>query len=321
MNLDIAQTGIWPDENIKVNTNSKLIYCILTHKADEYLMREIAAMFYENISIIMYFDQQVSAANMSALFKQEISSRKYTKKYNLQNNWLENVFVIDRPAMIGYWGSFNIPLIQFILMMAAIKYFPNALYLSYHSGADYRVVSNKYILDFLESHYPDNFMSSTPNAWQPKRIYNFWWPWKEGKRYMPILAYLFPNRTIPKYNYNFGSQWFTITIKDAKKIIKKAQTKFEILEFFEHTVVPDEALFQTLAAEANVTTTTRYLRFIDWTRPCTDHCPHTMINQSFAKVMKSPCSFWARKCRLPDSFVFCERIDEIVDSRYGMCKM
>jgi hypothetical protein len=77
------------------------------------------------------------------------------------------------------------------------------------------------------------------------------------------------NRRIP---YNLepygGSMWFCLTKKHVDYILEYLKNKPALLDFFKHTQIPDELLFQTIIMNSPLkdTVLNDNLRYIDWSK-------------------------------------------------------
>ena len=84
--------------------------------------------------------------------------------------------------------------------------------------------------------------------------------------------------------------------------------RFELVDTLEYVQFPEEILFDTLVAEANITSTNKYLRFIDW-RKCGAH-PRTFNENYYNDIINRKCDFWARKFSIIESSKVLNMIDE-----------
>lgn len=263
-----------------------LIYLIIVSSPKTNIIREIKAMSNEKVAFILFIDNKSNRTNIYKLFS------------NVKKNiTFKNVYFVDSPRFRIGWSKITLSLSEAVLMKAAIKYFPNSLYLSLHSESDYPLIPNKLILKYLSYHYPENFIALNNldqiKDWKLQRPEIFHFSVKKNDKIMKMIRFLFPNRKLLPITWQFGSNWFTMTIKDSVKIINELVKKPIFIDYLEYAFVSDENLFQTVLFESNVSTTKDTHRYIDWST--TDGHPRTFEVQHFKKLIQNKCFFWARK--------------------------
>lgn len=145
-----------------------------------------------------------------------------------------------------------------------------------------------------------------PGRWRKQRKdgFDLFFNSNKNKNIMSIIRYLFPNKTIPKAQWETGSNWFTITLKDSKIMMNMLFKRFDIIDTLEYVLCADEIIFHTLIAEAKINITNDYHRYIDW-RTRESH-PIVFTNMHIKDILKRKCDFWARK------FVF-NKSDEVLN--------
>lgn len=125
-----------------------------------------------------------------------------------------------------------------------------------------------------------------------------------------MIHYLFPKRSFPSIVWQFGSNWFTITLKDSKKLIQEMINQPIFIDFLEYSFISDENIFQTLVVEANISTTQNTHRYINWNT--NDGHPKTFDINNFDELIRNKCNFWARKFTARNKDLL-DKIDSYID--------
>ena len=269
-----------------------LIYGIGTCNPSPYLLREIKAFSHDDVAIIINIDNKANRTIFYDLFSQEKNNPKF-----------ENVYFIDSPRFLANWGQITQAFIQIVITQASLKYFPDSLYISFHSESDYPIVPNDCIINYLKKYYPNNYMITLDlPAYHFKRRkkdeYLLFFEYKDisnisNDDIIKMIKYLFPNKSIPKAEWKNGWNWYTMTLKDSKLMIEFLFKRFELIDTLEHVLNSDELIFQTLVAEAKINTINDYHRVIDWREH--QASPLVFTEKYADEVINQKCNFWARK--------------------------
>lgn len=307
------------DNELKIKLAMKkfiLIYLLTLTISSSFLIREIKAMSHPDVAFILFIDNKSNRTKLYNIF-QNIDESLYRSFYN--------VYFIDSPRFEIGWGRINQALSQAVLMFAGLKYFSNSMYLSFHSESDYPIVPNEVIIDYLKAHYPNNYIETISEQDQEiksNRITNLNFFFNESEKLIDSIKYLFPNRIIPPFPWAQGSNWFTLTVADSKKIIDQMLNNFTIIDHLDYSFNVDEILFQTLVSMAKIPAKNNYHRYIDWSQG--GNSPKIMDETQFEKIISDPCNFWARKFNNIKSQKVLQMIDNyIIDIRkrkkYRVC--
>lgn len=266
--------------------NFTLIYLIVVSSPKSNIIREMKAFENESndeIAFILFIDNKSNRTKIYELFRTKFQ--------------FKNIYFIDSPRFHVGWSKITLSLSEAVLIKAAVKYFSNSLYLSLHSESDYPLIPSNFILKYLKLNYPNNFIAlnnlSQIAEWKLNRPNIFHLNSKINPNYMKMIHHLFPKRAFPPIVWQFGSNWFTLTLKDSKKLIDKLINNPIFVDFLEYSFISDENIFQTLLVEANITTTNNNHRYIDWNT--NDGHPRTFDVTNFNGLIKNKCNFWARK--------------------------
>jgi hypothetical protein len=194
------------------------------------------------------------------------------------------------------------------------------------SGADYPIVSNAKIDDFLAARVGKIFMEMhrMPVDFWPhggmRRIewYNFiriqhysrWKSWTLSIANKILTAIPWLRRRHPSYVSPFGgSQWWSISLPAARYILRFVDEHPDYLRFHRHTLAPDECFFQSIlgsAVEPSIKSSliNDNLRHIVWAKPGVTKFPLVLTMDDFDGVVGSG-KLWTRKVRLDtDSKIF-----------------
>lgn len=268
-------------------TQFTLIYAISCFRAHALLMREISALSNDEVGFILFYDYKSNRTELYDKFSKELNNDKF-----------ENVYIVDSPRFPVQWGTITQALPELVMMQAALKFFPESLYVSFHSESDYPIVPNDVIVSYLKRNYPKNFIQTIPpsrESWkaQRKHTFDFFYNNPQNREIITMIRKLFPNKIIPVAKWRSGWNWFTITLKDSKSMMDIAFKRFEIVDTLDYVINCDEVIFDTFVAEANISSTFKYLRYIDWRKH--EYHPLVFTEKYFSDIVNKKCLFWARK--------------------------
>lgn len=199
-----------------------------------------------------------------------------------------------------------------LLLRAAMRYYPKALYYSFISAADYALARPEQILEFLRNRYPDNFIGLTPVEKLAdhfrERFTIMWMP--DRHVLTRIVNRCFANE-IPALNWTHGNQWFTITNQATFRLMKELDGNPDLLAFYDYVKSPVESLFQTLYRMSGMPTAYFYLRYINWTgKQVGRGHPRTLTIHDYDDIVSNQCNFWVRKLHMDIDEDLYDRIDE-----------
>lgn len=309
------------NENAIEHKKFTIVYLIVLSSTNTNIIREIKSLEYNSnneICFLLFIDNKSNRTSIYNLFN---TSKK---------DEFKNVFFVDSPRFHVGWSKITLTLSEAVLMMAAIKYFGQSLYLSLHSESDYPLVPNKLIVDYLKRNYPNNYIAINKldklEKWKLDRpnVFHISNKIKNYKKYIKMIHFLFPNRKFPQIIWQFGSNWFTITVKDSIKLMNELKRNRFYIDFLEYSFISDENFFQTLAVMTNISTTNCNHRYIDWSTD--DGHPRIFDAENFQKIIQNRCNFWARKFSPKKTDIMdmidknIRKMEKIYNYSYEICK-
>lgn len=284
--------------------NFTIIYAIAACRASTQLLREIEALSNKEVAFIIFYDNKSNRTVLYELFESKVNNDKF-----------KNVYFIDSPRFYVQWANVITAFPEFVMMQAAIKFFPNSLYISFHSESDYPIVPSKLIVKYLQDNYPKNYIQTLydrASQWKHSRRRDFKFSFDAdfSKKINEVLRYLFPHKIMPDAKWRNGWDYFTMTLNDSRKMIDMFFKRFDLVDALEYCSFGDEIIFDTLVAEADIKSTNEYLRYIDW-RTRSAH-PLVFNENHFNDIITHRCSFWARKFIMGTSDKVLDMIDEYI---------
>lgn len=229
-------------------------YLILAHNNFVHLSRLIDALDDGNSSFYIHIDA------------------KTEEEYN---NPKENVFVIPRHFDIN-WGGYNMIEATLELIRYAHTHNMNSDYFVFISGVDYPVRSRQFLYKQLEEGKEYIDIAPMPIPYKPMERFEYYY-FEYDRRNMShlnpkflievLLKKLKIKRKIP-FRLYVGTQWFALTRKCVKYILKTVDTDKSYEAFFRHALVPDEAFFQTIIGNSPfLANAAASLTYTDWNVP------------------------------------------------------
>jgi len=233
----------------------KIAYIILAHNNQQHLNRLISQLTSDNSSFFIHIDSKVNLENFTSLTPENEKVHYVSNRVN------------------GRWGDIGIVKATCNALVEIDQHqieFDRIILLS---GQDYPIKSNKEIETFFSDNLKIDFIEYTPFPVSEltfngiHRIkhysYNFFGrrqtyiPFKfnhglntKGKiinTALQLLNYLSPKRKTPyQLKHYYGSQWFNITGKSGKEIIKYINEHPLYFKFHKNSLLPDEMFFQTI---------------------------------------------------------------------------
>lgn len=198
--------------------------------------------------------------------------------------------VFHAPRVKVSWAAFSQVEAELLLLETALN---NGHYDHYHliSGQDLPIKTQKYIINFFESHPGVEFVSFSPEYLIQKGMYcrQYYFFFQEilghnrySKTFRSVinnltaglansallnLQKLFHLKRNQDLNLRSGSNWFSITDELARYILSK---RYWIRDRFNHTFCPDEAFLQTMLINTDfmsrIFQRDNNLRLVDWSR-------------------------------------------------------
>ncbi len=186
---------------------------------------------------------------------------------------IPNVFFIAKREKV-YWGAYSI-------VQATVNGFEEIIasgkpyqYITLLSGQDYPLKSNTVIVDFFKANPYKAFMEfySIKNDWQEaiprlNKYYLTNYPFVSSNTLEILINKLLPKRQPPANLVFVGrSQWFSITLEQAKYIVDVLINNHSLIRYFKFTWGSDEFVFQTLLYNSPFKRqmVNNNLRYIDW---------------------------------------------------------
>ncbi|MFC4232077.1 beta-1,6-N-acetylglucosaminyltransferase [Parasediminibacterium paludis] len=232
-----------------------LAYLILAHANPSQLQRLVQKLSNNQTDIYIHIDAKARLGDFTTIAA------------------LPNVYFVTKREKV-YWGAYSIvqaTVNGFEQMLATGKPYD---FITLLSGQDYPLKTNAKILDFFKANPNKAFMEfyTVNDVWQEaiprlNKYYLTNYPFAGSTKLEQILNKLLPKRQPPKDIVFVGrSQWFTITLAQAKYIVTTLATNRQLRRFFRFTWGSDEFVFQTLLYNSpfKVEMINDNLRYIDW---------------------------------------------------------
>jgi len=252
----------------------KICYLILAHNNFKHLDRLINALNDPDSRFYIHIDKK--------------ADRQYTPTS-------ENVEIIPQCIDIN-WGGFSMVEATLALMEYAVYNNLEADYYILISGVDYPVRSKEFLYNLLKEGKEYIDIAPVPVPYKPaERYLHYYFNFKRrnAKLYHPLilteilLKKMKVNRKAP-FKVYAGTQWFALTQNCVNYIIKTAQGDKRYINFFKHTLVPDEAFFQTIIGNSPfLDNTAASLTYTDWEVPA----PPAIIEDKHIGFLKTHIEF------------------------------
>ena len=229
----------------------KICYLILAHNNFRHLDRLIDALDGEGSSFFVHLDSKVM--------------QMYFPRY-------ENVEVIAERIDIN-WGGFSMVEATLALMQRAMECSSDADYYMLISGVDYPIRSREFLYKQLEKGKEYIDIAPVPVPFKPLERYEYYYfdyDRRNLKHYNPkfLTEVLLKKLKIKKeapFKVYAGTQWFALTRECVQYILKTVREDNRYVDFFRHTLVPDEAFFQTIIGNSPfLQNTVASLTYTDW---------------------------------------------------------
>ena len=252
----------------------KICYLVLAHNNFKHLDRLIEALKDADSSFYIHLDKKVRG-----------DYSPHTK----------NVKIIPEHFDIN-WGGFSMIEATLALMKNGVHGVPHADYYILISGVDYPIRSKTFLYNLLEKKKEYIDIAPVPVPYKPVERYEYYYfdfKRRNAKLYNPLLfteillKKLSIKRT-PPFKVYAGTQWFALTSHCVKYIIKTVKEDKRYTDFFRHTLVPDEAFFQTIIGNSPFAdNTASSLTYTDWEVPV----PPATITDKHVEFLKTHIEF------------------------------
>ncbi|WP_029905208.1 beta-1,6-N-acetylglucosaminyltransferase [Prevotella sp. 10(H)] len=252
----------------------KICYLILAHNNFLHLDRLIDALNDIETSFYIHIDKK--------------AADKYTSTF-------QNVKIIPEHTDIN-WGGFSMVKATLSLMKYGIEYSPEADYYILISGVDYPVRPKSFLKSLLEKGKEYIDIAPVPVPYKPvERYENYYFDYNRRniKLFNPkfltevLLKKIGVKRKAP-FKVYAGTQWFSLTNNCVKYILETADEDRRYIDFFKHTLVPDEAFFQTIIGNSPFrNNTAANLTYTDWEVPV----PPALIDERHIEFLKDHLEF------------------------------
>lgn len=252
----------------------KICYLILAHNNFKHLDRLIDAL--------------QDLGNSFYIHKDEKAETAYTPHY-------DNVKIVPEHISIN-WGGFTMVEATLVLMKYAVKESLDADYYILISGVDYPIRSKTFLNNLLGKGKEYIDIAPVPVPYKPVERYEYYYfdyNRRNLKFYNPkflievILKKLQIRRKTP-FKVYAGTQWFALTRACVHYILKTVEDDKRYVDFFKHTLVPDEAFFQTIIGNSPFAdNTASSLTYTDWEVPV----PPATIQECHIEFLKTHTEF------------------------------
>lgn len=274
----------------------KIAFIVMCHKNFEQINRLFEQLKKFDADIFVHIDKK------SFTLRKKISEDK--KIYILPD---------ERSYDIS-WGGIN----MILATLELIKYVKDTSqkydYIWLLSGQDYIISNPKNIIDYMSKNLGCNYIDIIKRGKKYNRYkklyevsYKEWMTRnkflnKSLKRIYMILtggfSYtlpLFRRKKTFDFEFEFGSQWWTLTSECAYFLLDYCENNREYINYFKNTIIPDECFFQTLFMNSNFKNNYKSnLTFVNWKNNRRSPETLTSIDYSMLKELSGKY-FFARK--------------------------
>lgn len=270
----------------------KIAYIMLCHKNPNQINNLIEKLSNKNVDIYLHID-------LKSNIEKKINKRKnvfiLSKEQSYSVNWGGNEMILATLSLIKYVKQTN-------------KEYD---YIWLISGQDFPIVDSNKINEVLEKNKGKNFIDvveyNTKEYKKYRKLYEIWYPtWiTKNKTIIKIIKRLymfitggfyhtfkiFKRKKPFDFEFNFGSQWWTLTSECAYYILDYCETHPQFIDYFNNAIIPDECFFQTIFMASKYKKTQKdNLTFVNWKQ--NRRSPETLtINDLdlLKKVSKKKC--------------------------------
>lgn len=194
------------------------------------------------------------------------------------------------------WGGFTMIEATLALLDYGTAYSPDADYYILISGVDYPIRPRKFLHSLLENGKEYIDIAPVPVPYKPVERYDYYYfdyDRRNLKHYNPkflievLLKKFKIKRKIP-FKIYAGTQWFALTRSCVQYILDTINKDKRYIDFFRHTLVPDEAFYQSIIGNSpfyeNIASS---LTYTDWKVPV----PPATIEERHVEFLKTHIGF------------------------------
>lgn len=252
----------------------KICYLILAHNNFRHLDRLIDALDDADSTFYIHLDKK--------------TGQDYIPKKS-------NATIIPTSIDIN-WGGVSMVEATLALLEFGVQHSSDADYYILLSGVDYPIRSKAFLHKLLEKRKEYIDIAPLPLPYKPAERYEYYYfdyNRRNLKHYNPkflievLLKKLKIKRKVP-FKIYAGSQWFALTRECVIYILNTVKDDKRYLDFFRHTLVPDEAFFQTIIGNSDYRDRTHAnLTYTDWDVPN----PPATIEQRHVDLLETRMEF------------------------------
>lgn len=252
----------------------KICYLILAHNNFNHLSRMIEALNNPESTFYIHIDK---------------------KAIDLYVPPSGNVKIIPEQIDIN-WGGYSMIEATLALMEYGIEYSPEADYYILISGVDYPIRPKSFLLDLLSKGKEYIDIAPVPILYKPIERYEYFY-FDYNRRNLKYFNPLFLIEVLLKklrikrkapFKIYAGTQWFALTRKCVEYILNIIKKDKRYIHFFKHTLVPDEAFFQTIIGNSPFSQQTKSsLTYTDWEVPN----PPATLKEKHIEFLKTHIEF------------------------------
>lgn len=252
----------------------KICYLILAHNNFGHLDRLIKALTDTGSSFYIHIDKKAEEIYIPSS---------------------ENTRVIPESIDIN-WGGFSMIEATLALLNYGTAHSSNADYYILISGVDYPIRSKKFLYNLLEKGKEYIDLAPVPVLYKPTERYEYYYfdyDRRNLKHYNPkflteVLLKKFKIKRKAPFTIYAGTQWFALTQGCVQYVLETISKDRRYIDFFRHTLVPDEAFFQTIIGNSPFyKNTASSLTYTDWEVPV----PPATIEERHIDFLKTHIEF------------------------------
>ncbi|GAB6008438.1 beta-1,6-N-acetylglucosaminyltransferase [Dysgonomonas reticulitermitis] len=252
----------------------KICYLILAHNNFRHLDRLIGALNDAGSTFYIHIDKKVTES--------------YTPLAN-------NARIIPGRININ-WGGYTMIEATLALLDYGTTHSPDADYYILISGVDYPIRSRKFLYNLLEKGKEYIDIAPVPVLYRPVERYEYYYfdyDRRNLKHYNPkflieVLLKKFKIKRKTPFKIYAGTQWFALTRPCVQYILDTINEDKRYMDFFRHTLIPDEAFFQSIIGNSpfyeNIASS---LTYTDWEVPV----PPATIEERHVEFLKTHIGF------------------------------
>lgn len=232
----------------------KICYLILAHNNFIHLDRLINALDDADVMFYIHLDEKAAGKYISGK---------------------ENVIVIPHHQNIN-WGGYGMVEATLALLRYSNVHSPQADYFALISGVDYPIRPRSFFYNQLAR--GKEFIDAAPMPFldKPMKRFEYYYFDIDRRRYgyfhpkivAEMALCLFRIKRKVPFKLYVGGQWFALTRQCVEYVLDTVDENKRYERFFRHSLIPDEAFFQTIIAHspfaANIVPNMTYT---DWTGP------------------------------------------------------